>query len=58
MQDNVSSSSQKVTGADVGPNGAVLQFDNGISVCFSSEFLWQNREMGGNVILLEPTSDG
>jgi hypothetical protein len=57
MQDKVRSAGRKVIIADVSPAGVVLHFDNGISVHYSSEFLWRNREVSGNKILPEPPSD-
>jgi hypothetical protein len=57
MQQNVRTAARKVTIADVSPAGVVLHFDNGISVHYSSEFLWRNREVSGNKILPEPPSD-
>ena len=57
MKEKVRSVARKVTIADVSPAGVVLHFDSGISVHYSSEFLWQNREVRGNEILPEPPPD-
>jgi len=54
MEDGVS---RKVTIADVAPAGIVLHFDNGISVFYSTNFLWQNREEHGNEIIPETKPD-
>ena len=57
MKEKVHSVARKVKIADVSPAGVVLHFDSGISVHYSSEFLWQNREVRGNEILPEPPPD-
>jgi hypothetical protein len=57
MKEKVRSVARKVKIADVSPAGVVLHFDSGISVHYSSEFLWQNREVRGNEILPEPPPD-
>ena len=57
MEEKVRSAARKVTIADVSAVGVVLHFDSGISVHYSSEFLWRNREVRGNEILPEPPPD-
>jgi hypothetical protein len=57
MKEKVRSVARKVKIADFSPAGVVLHFDSGISVHYSSEFLWQNREVRGNEILPEPPPD-
>jgi hypothetical protein len=49
--------SRRITIADVAPTGIVLHFDNGISVYYSTNFLWQNRQEHGNKIIPDPKSD-
>jgi len=49
--------SRRVTIADVASAGIVLHFDDGISVYYSTNFLWQNRQEHGNEIIPDPKSD-